>query len=208
MVENFQQPVAYTSPANERRVEMPRDNAQANAIGIGNGPRQQGGGAGRGVRQFPSSNRTGTDWGQPRSRIGSSRSDLSDNWRGDRDPKVTLSLLSSSPNPLSSPSPTTTTGGAKRANLAPKSQARPCGNEKARSSNSSSKPHELLNGCLTRTTGRAASMDRAISPRATILRPDILMANPTRSLMRLLGNPLKSEEEELAVRTLLISPER
>ena len=51
-------------------------------------------------------------------------------------------------------------------------------------------------------------MDRAISPRATFLRPDILMASPTRSLTRLLGNPLKSEEEELAVRTLLISPQR
>ena len=89
MVDSFQQPVAYMSPANERRVEMPRENAQPNTIGIGNGPRQQG--AGRGTRQFPTT-RTGTDWGQQRSRIGSSRSDLSDNWRGDRDAKV-ASLL-------------------------------------------------------------------------------------------------------------------
>ena len=204
LVESFQQPVAYTSPANERRVEMPRDNAQANAIGIGNGPRQQGAGAGRGVRQFPSSNRTGTDWGQQRSRIGSSRSDLSDNWRGDRDPKVTLSFGSSFRNLSSSPSLMTTTGGAKRVSLAPsKSQARPCGNAKGR--NSSSKPHGLLNGCLTRTTGRAASMDRATSPRETF--PHILMLSTTHSLTRLLGNLLKSEEEP-AVRTLLISPER
>jgi hypothetical protein len=86
MVESFQQPVAYMSPTNDRHVEMARDNAQPNSIGIGNGPRQQ---AGRGIRQFPAT-RNGTDWGQQRSRIGSSRSDMSDNWRGDRDAKVAL----------------------------------------------------------------------------------------------------------------------